>query len=171
MSTIRWERFPLAQHELRAQSWLAMGANLGLARNTVEAYARGLEDFLARSDVTQVAGVGSPSYMSPEQIKGEEVDWRTDVYSLGLVAYEVLAGKRPLTVAAIRALSAALHIPAELLVREPEAAPYRVKPKRRARQPAIADRDPEGAERAMRLHLAAVQRAIMERLAPGLDAA
>ncbi len=56
-STIRWERFPLAHRELRAQSWLAMGANLGLAANTVEAYARGLEDFLrflARSDVTPV---------------------------------------------------------------------------------------------------------------------
>jgi HTH-type transcriptional regulator/antitoxin HigA len=53
---------------------------------------------------------------------------------------EVLAGKRPLTVAAIRALSDALNIPADLLVREPEAAPYRVKPKRRARQPARAQR-------------------------------
>ena len=41
----------------------------------------------------------------------------------------------------------------------------------RAIAAAIAGRDPEGAERAMRLHLAAVQRAITERLAPGLDAA
>lgn len=39
---------------------------------------------------------------------------------------EVLAGKRPLTVASIRALSDALHIPADLLVREPQAI-YRVK--------------------------------------------
>ena len=53
---------------------------------------------------------------------------------------EVLAGKRPLTVAAIRALSDALNIPADLLVREPEAAPYRVKPKRRTRQLARAQR-------------------------------
>jgi HTH-type transcriptional regulator / antitoxin HigA len=54
---------------------------------------------------------------------------------------EVLAGKRPLTVAAIRALSDALHIPADLLVREPETAPYRVKAKRRrARQPARTQR-------------------------------
>jgi serine/threonine protein kinase len=50
---------------------------------------------LARSDVTQVAGVGSPSYMSPEQIKGEEVDWRTDVYSLGAVLYHLLTSRRP----------------------------------------------------------------------------
>jgi HTH-type transcriptional regulator/antitoxin HigA len=48
---------------------------------------------------------------------------------------EVLARKRPLTVAAIRALSDALHIPADLLVREPEPAPYRVNSRRGARRP------------------------------------
>jgi HTH-type transcriptional regulator/antitoxin HigA len=47
-------------------------------------------------------------------------------------ASEVLAGKRPLTVPAIRALSDALDIPASLLVQEPETAPYRVKRRRRA---------------------------------------
>ncbi len=52
---------------------------------------------LARSDVTQVAGVGSPSYMSPEQVKGEEIDWRTDVYSLGTVIYHLLTSRRPFT--------------------------------------------------------------------------
>jgi len=49
---------------------------------------------------------------------------------------EVLAGKRPLTVAAIRALSDALHIPADLLVREPQVAPYRVRSRRDAGRPA-----------------------------------
>jgi len=52
---------------------------------------------LARSEVTQVAGVGSPSYMSPEQVKGEEIDWRTDVYSLGAVVYHLLTSRRPFT--------------------------------------------------------------------------
>jgi HTH-type transcriptional regulator/antitoxin HigA len=47
-------------------------------------------------------------------------------------ASEVLAGKRPLTVPAIRALSDALDIPASLLVQEPETAPYRVKRRRSA---------------------------------------
>ena len=50
---------------------------------------------LARADVTQVSGVGSPAYMSPEQIQGEEVDWRTDMYSLGAVLYHLLTGRRP----------------------------------------------------------------------------
>src|SRR6185436_12052496 len=45
--------------------------------------------------VTQVAGVGSPAYMSPEQVRGDEIDFRTDMFSLGGVLYHLLTGTRP----------------------------------------------------------------------------
>jgi serine/threonine-protein kinase len=36
-----------------------------------------------------------PTYFSPEQFRGEEVDLRSDIYSLGVIAYEMLSGRPP----------------------------------------------------------------------------
>jgi serine/threonine protein kinase len=47
-------------------------------------------------DLTQTGlFMGSPKYMSPEQIRGENVDGRADIYALGVITYEMLTGKVP----------------------------------------------------------------------------
>ena len=59
-----------------------------------------LTDFgIARLDsstLTQVGEImGSPGYMSPEQFLGTDIDARSDLYSVGVIAYELLTGRRP----------------------------------------------------------------------------
>ena len=63
----------------------ALLADFGIARSTQH-----------DNEVT-VAGVaiGTPTYMAPEQIDGSTVDARSDLYSLGLVGWEMLSGRRP----------------------------------------------------------------------------
>jgi serine/threonine protein kinase len=49
-----------------------------------------------KGDVTQLAGlIGSPAYMSPEQIREEKLTQQSDMFSLGVVLYELLTGQRP----------------------------------------------------------------------------
>jgi serine/threonine protein kinase/alpha-tubulin suppressor-like RCC1 family protein len=67
--------------------------NTGQALLSDFGVARSLE---ADSQLTATGtAIGTPSYMSPEQIDGSELDGRSDLYSLGLVGWEMLTGRRP----------------------------------------------------------------------------
>lgn len=58
----------------------------------------GIAKILTESSHTQTGmGIGTPEYMSPEQGQGKGVDRRADIYSLGAMAYEMVAGRVPFT--------------------------------------------------------------------------
>ncbi len=60
--------------------------DFGLALNTAKK---------SETDSTFIMGVGSPAYMSPEQIKGYPLNQKTDLYSLGVVLFSLMTGRLP----------------------------------------------------------------------------
>jgi serine/threonine protein kinase len=65
-------------------------------RETARVLDFGIAKLLGRDGLTRVGDVlGTPDYMSPEQASAQKIDHRSDIYSLGIILYEMLSGRVP----------------------------------------------------------------------------
>ena len=86
-----WHRDVKPANVFITNDWRAKLLDFGIAKlSEPDAHAQGDID-----TASQTAGLrGTPGYMSPEQVRGEAVDHRTDIFALGAVLYEMFTGKR-----------------------------------------------------------------------------
>jgi len=88
--------------------------DFGLAKRVLT--DQGTEQDLTSGLTREGSTLGTPAYMSPEQVRGEEVDSRSDLFSLGIVLYEMLTGVHPfLRPSSVETMGAILHQDAEPL--------------------------------------------------------
>jgi len=83
---------------------------VGRGRHLVKVLDFGIAwvDETGKDRLTHLGGtVGTPAYMSPEQIRGDSLDPRSDLYSLGCVAYKLLTGRLPFSATSVARLALA----------------------------------------------------------------
>jgi serine/threonine-protein kinase len=87
----------VVHRDIKPDNIIVAAAPTGLKVKVLDFGIAKLRDLSATaSNLTQAGSVmGTPHYMSPEQCLGEELDSRSDIYSLGVVLYEMLAGVAP----------------------------------------------------------------------------
>jgi serine/threonine protein kinase/ketosteroid isomerase-like protein len=94
-------RREIVHRDLKPDNIIVLPADDDRERESVKVVDFGiakLRDMASDSTLTQAGSmVGTPFYMSPEQCRGESLDARADVYSLGAMLYEMLAGTPPFT--------------------------------------------------------------------------
>lgn len=78
--------------------------------------------YLCRAPETQIAAIGSPLYMSPEQVRGEPLGLHSDMFALGVVLYQLFTGQRPYAASSLDELLAKIldEVPAAPSSHRPE---------------------------------------------------
>ncbi|MBI2306863.1 MAG: protein kinase [Rhodocyclales bacterium] len=85
-------RLGITHRDIKPANILVAGANATSGDIKISDFGAALTGGVDR---TQVSGIGSPAYMSPQQVKEQPLDHRTDIYSLGVVMYQLLTGQLP----------------------------------------------------------------------------
>ncbi len=100
--------------------------DFGLAKLTGASGDRNISGDTTRRALTEPGMVlGTATYMSPEQVRGQEADHRSDIFSVGAILYEMIAGRRAFRQETVAETMAAIlkEEPADLLRSRPDASP------------------------------------------------